>query len=89
MLRRKLCGIGRGDWKQGKIVVQSEQKQGRGYTPLIKIQESGENYLERFLMLKKEKGVVRSIDIAQHLSFTKPSIAGHVVAARKRLYHQG
>ena len=33
----------------------------------MKIQESGENYLEMILMLKKEKGSVRSIDVAHAL----------------------
>ena len=41
----------------------------------MKIQESAENYLETILMLKEEKGVVRSIDIAHHLDFSKPSIS--------------
>lgn len=41
----------------------------------IKIQESAENYLEAILMLKEEKGKIRSIDIVRHLDFTKPSIS--------------
>ena len=54
----------------------------------MKLQESGENYLETILMLKNEKGYVRSIDVAHALSFTKPSVsramsvlkkAGHIV----------
>ena len=40
-----------------------------------KIQESAENYLETILMLKKEKGEVRSIDIANELEFSKPSVS--------------
>ena len=40
----------------------------------MKIQESGENYLEMILMLKNEKGSVRSIDVAHALSVTKPSV---------------
>ena len=39
----------------------------------MKIQESAENYLEAILVLQKRKGVVRSIDIANELSFSKPS----------------
>ena len=31
------------------------------------IHESGENYLEAILMLKLEKGAVRSIDVAHRL----------------------
>jgi Mn-dependent DtxR family transcriptional regulator len=39
------------------------------------IHESAENYLEAILMLKQKKGAVRSIDIAHHMSFSKPSIS--------------
>ena len=41
----------------------------------MKIKESAENYLEAILMIKKEKGFVRSIDIANELNFTKASVS--------------
>ena len=41
----------------------------------MKIQESAENYLETILILSKKKEFVRSIDIANELSFSKPSIS--------------
>ena len=41
----------------------------------MKIKESAENYLETILILKQENGSVRSIDIAHHMGFTKPSIS--------------
>lgn len=41
----------------------------------MKIQESAENYLETILMLKNAKGSVRSIDIANELEFSKPSVS--------------
>ena len=41
----------------------------------MKIQESAENYLEMILMLRKRKGYVRSIDIANELGFSKPSVS--------------
>ena len=41
----------------------------------MKIQESAENYLETILVLYKSKGVVRSIDIANELGFSKPSVS--------------
>ena len=41
----------------------------------VKIQESAENYLETILVLQKRNGQVRSIDIANELEFTKPSIS--------------
>lgn len=41
----------------------------------MKIQESGENYLETILLLHKKNGSVRSIDIANELNFSKPSVS--------------
>lgn len=41
----------------------------------MKIQESAENYLETILMLQQRKGAVRSIDIANELDFSKPSVS--------------
>ncbi len=41
----------------------------------MKLQESGENYLETILLLQRKKGAVRSVDIAAELSFSKPSIS--------------
>lgn len=41
----------------------------------MKIHESAENYLETILMLQKRKGSVRSIDIANELEFSKPSVS--------------
>ncbi len=37
--------------------------------------ESGENYLETILILKEKQGLVRSIDIARALNFSKPSVS--------------
>ena len=41
----------------------------------MKIQESAENYLETILVLQQRKGSVRSIDIANELEFSKPSVS--------------
>lgn len=41
----------------------------------MKIKESAENYLEAILMIKLKKGYVRSIDVANQLNFTKPSVS--------------
>ncbi|MBQ7794733.1 MAG: metal-dependent transcriptional regulator [Clostridia bacterium] len=41
----------------------------------MKIKESAENYLEAILMLKNQKGYVRSVDIANELGFSKPSVS--------------
>lgn len=37
--------------------------------------ESGENYLETILVLKEKQGIVRSIDIAKAMNFSKPSVS--------------
>ena len=50
------------------------------------IKESAENYLEAILMIKKEKGNVRSIDIANHLNFTKPSVSVAMKSFREEGY---
>lgn len=41
----------------------------------MKIQESAENYLEAILVLGQQNGSVRSIDVASHLGFSKPSVS--------------
>lgn len=41
----------------------------------MKLQESGENYLEVILILEKEKGAVHSVDVAGYLDFTKASVS--------------
>ena len=39
------------------------------------IKESAENYLESILVIKKQRGTVRSIDIANDLGVSKPSVS--------------
>ncbi len=51
----------------------------------MKIQESAENYLETIYVIKKQKGSVRSIDIANSLNFSKPSVS----VAMKNLRENG
>ena len=41
----------------------------------MKIQQSAENYLETIYMLSQKNGSVRSIDIANELGFSKPSVS--------------
>lgn len=41
----------------------------------MKIQQSAENYLETIFMLSGKNGSVRSIDIANELGFSKPSVS--------------
>lgn len=47
--------------------------------------ESTENYLERIYMLSEAQGNVRSIDVADALGFSKPSVSN----AMKRLQQNG
>lgn len=39
------------------------------------IHESGENYLEAIHMLSEKQGSVRSIDVVNHLGFSKPTVS--------------
>ena len=55
-------------------------------TKLMKIKESAENYLEAILMIKKQKGAVRSIDIAHELNFSKPSVSVAMKALKEDGY---
>ncbi len=48
----------------------------------MKIHASGEDYLEAVLVLQKEKGMVRSIDLARHMGYSKPSISHAVSVLR-------
>lgn len=51
----------------------------------MKIQKASEDYLETMLMMKEKHGYIRSIDIAEHLGVTKPSVS----YATKRLRENG
>lgn len=41
----------------------------------MKLQESGENYLEAILVLDRRGGPVRSVDVARFLGYSKPSVS--------------
>ena len=45
----------------------------------MKLHASGEDYLEAILVLHKNMGMVRSVDVARHLEVSKPSVC-HAVA---------
>ncbi len=51
----------------------------------MNIHESAEDYLESILILEEENGSVRSVDIANHMNFSKPSIS----VAMKHLRESG
>ena len=49
------------------------------------IQKSAEDYLEAMLMMKEKHGYIRSVDVAEQLGVTKPSVS----YATKRLRENG
>ena len=51
----------------------------------MKMQESPEDYLETIYMLSLHSSEVRSIDVARHLGYSKPSVS----VAMKRLRENG
>jgi len=51
----------------------------------MKIQKSSEDYLEAMLMLKESLGYIRSVDVAEALGVTKPSVS----YSTKRLRENG
>lgn len=51
----------------------------------MQLHESAEDYLESILILKERNGMVRSIDIANELDFTKASVS----VAMKKLRENG
>ena len=52
----------------------------------MQMNESIENYLEMILMIKKRAGQVRSIDIAEALNVTKPSVSHATKLLRQNGY---
>ena len=51
----------------------------------MQILRASEDYLETMLMMKEKHGYIRSIDIAEYLGVTKPSVS----YATKRLRESG
>lgn len=60
----------------------------------MQIHKASEDYLEAMLMLKESKGYIRSVDIAEKLGVTKPSVSyatkrlrgsGHITMAKNGL----
>lgn len=52
----------------------------------MKIQESAEDYLEAILAIREKKGTVRSIDVAHHLNYSKPSVSRAMSLLRENGY---
>ncbi len=49
-------------------------------------QQSSEDYLESILMIREQKGYCRSIDVASHLGFSKPSVSVAMAKLRQEGY---
>ena len=41
----------------------------------MRLQESGEMYLETIYILSKKLNIVRSVDVSEHLGYSKPSVS--------------
>lgn len=54
----------------------------------MQIHKSAEDYLETILILHNKKGMVRSIDIANELGFSKPSVSVAMKNLREHGYIQ-
>ncbi len=52
----------------------------------MKLQESGENYLEAILVLERRNGIARSVDVANELNFSKPSVSRAVAVLKEAGY---
>ncbi len=50
------------------------------------MKESGEMYLESIYLLCKTKGSVRSIDVAEHMNYSKPSVSRAVHSLKNSGY---
>lgn len=52
----------------------------------MKIQKSAEDYLEAMLMMQERYGYIRSVDVAETLGVTKPSVSYSVRRLRENGY---
>ena len=52
----------------------------------MRLRESGEMYLETVLLLSERVGHVRSLDVANHLGFSKPSVSRAVGKLKSENY---
>lgn len=52
----------------------------------MNVHESGEMYLEAILVLSKQSGFVRSVDVGEYLGYSKPSVSRAMGILRKGEY---
>jgi len=62
------------------ILEKKEVTEGSQHSSVL--HASSEDYLEAVLVLQKEKGMVRSVDVARHMGVSKPSVC-HAVSTLK------
>lgn len=53
---------------------------------MVQLQESGEMYLETIYILSKSNDAVRSLDIAEYMGFSKPSVSRAVGVLKNGKY---
>lgn len=53
---------------------------------MMTIRESAEDYLEAMLMMRERHGYIRSVDVAEQLGVTKPSVSFAVKRLRENGY---
>ena len=49
----------------------------------MKLHTSGEDYLKTIYTIQKGKGTVRSVDVAEHMGVSKPSVSHAVKLVRE------
>ena len=52
----------------------------------MEVHEATEMYMKTILVLKKRLGTVRSIDVANEMGYSKPTISDETFAALKKEY---
>lgn len=52
----------------------------------MSVHESGEMYMEAVLVLSRKNGFVRSVDVAEYLGYSKPSVSRAMGILRKGEY---
>ena len=52
----------------------------------MQLQESGEMYLETILVLSRTQSAVRSVDVSEHMGFSKPSVSRAVSLLKQNGY---
>ena len=60
---------------ESEKIMYNESNQKMSERCAMPIHESGENYLEAIYMLSEKQGAVRSIDVVNHLGFSKPTVS--------------